>query len=81
MRERTARAAYERGETGQFESMGLALAVADAETLTAGCPAAPRRHRERARARDRRVDRRSAPGLPDPLLLPTATFVVQETAR
>jgi len=79
VRERTARAAYDRGETGQFESMGLALAVADAE-------------RAQQEVQLRRVVTGSelgratgvwvvgnTPGLPDPLLLPTATFVVQES--
>ncbi len=79
VRERTARAAYDRGETGQFESMGLALAVADAESTAQG-------------AQLRRVvtgselgratgvwSMENAPDLPDPLLLPTATFVVQES--
>ncbi len=81
VRERTARAAYDRGETGQFESMGLALAVAGAEST-------------QQEAQLRRVVSGSAvgratgvwaidnaPELPDPLLLPTATFVVQESMR
>ena len=81
VRERTARAAFDRGERGQFESMGLALAVADAESA-------------QQEAQLRRVVTGSelgratgvwavghAPDLPDPLLLPTATFVVQESVQ
>ncbi len=80
VRERTARAAYERGETSLFERMGLALAVADAETSLQDA-------RLRRAVTGSELERVTgvwtpdAPGLPDPLPLPTATFVVQETAR
>jgi outer membrane protein TolC len=81
VRERSGRAAYDRGETGQFQSMGMALAVADAE-------AALQDAQLRRAVTGSELERvtgvwttDNAPGLPDPLLLPTATFVVQETAR
>ena len=79
-RERTARAAYDRGETSQFERMGLVLAVADAEASLQDA-------RLRRAVTGSELERVTgvwtpdAPGLPDPLALPTATFVVQETAR
>ena len=78
-RERTSRAAYERGETGQFEAMGLALAVTDAESSLQAA-------RLRRAVTGSELERMTGiwtpevPGLPDPLLLPSATFVVQETA-
>lgn len=78
-RERTSRAAYERGETGQFEAMGLALAVTDAEVSLQAA-------RLRRAVTGSELERMTGiwtpevPGLPDPLLLPSATFVVQETA-
>lgn len=78
-RERTSRAAYERGETGRFESMGLALAVTDAESSLLAA-------RLRRAVTGSELERMTGiwtpeePGLPDPLLLPSATFVVQETA-
>ena len=80
VRERTARAAYDRGETSQFERMGLALAVADGEASLQDA-------RLRRAVTGSELERMTgvwtpdAPGLPDPLPLPTATFVVQETAR
>lgn len=78
-RERTSRAAYERGETGRFEAMGLALAVTDAESSL-------QEARLRRAVTGSELERATGiwtpevPGLPDPLLLPSATFVVQETA-
>jgi outer membrane protein TolC len=78
-RERTSRAAYERGETGRFEAMGLALAVTDAESSLLSA-------RLRRAVTGSELERMTGtwtpevPGLPDPLLLPSATFVVQETA-
>ena len=80
VRERTARAAYDRGETSQFERMGLVLAVADAEASLQDA-------RLRRAVTGSELERVTgvwtpdAPGLPDPMALPTATFVVQETAR
>jgi outer membrane protein TolC len=79
VRERTSRAAYDRGETGQFEAMGLALAVTDAESSL-------QQARLRRAVTGSELERVTGiwtpevPGLPDPLLLPSATFVVQETA-
>jgi outer membrane protein TolC len=80
-RERSARGAFERGETTQLEGMGLALSVASAVASL-----------QDARLQDAVVgselervtglwSTEGAPGLPDPLLLPSATFVVQEAQR
>jgi len=78
-RERTSRAAYERGEIGQFESMGLALAVTDAQS---SLQAVQLRRAVTGSELERMTGiwTPEVPGLPDPLLLPSATFVVQETA-
>jgi cobalt-zinc-cadmium efflux system outer membrane protein len=81
LRERTGRAAYDRGETGQFESLGLALAVADAE---GSLQDAQLRRVVTGSDLERATgawSMETVSGLPDPLLLPTATFVVQETMR
>jgi len=67
------------GETGQCEAMGLALAVTDAESSLQFA-------RLRRAVTGSELERMTGiwtpevPGLPDPLLLPSATFVVQETA-
>jgi cobalt-zinc-cadmium efflux system outer membrane protein len=81
LRERTGRAAYDRGETGQFESMGLALAVADAE---GSLQDAELRRVVTGSELERATgawSMETVSGLPDPLLLPTATFVVQESVQ
>ncbi len=77
-RERTSQAAYERGEIGRFESMGLALAVAGAQS---SLQAVQLRRAVTGSELERTAGiwTPEVPGLPDPLLLPSATFVVQET--
>lgn len=81
VRVNTMRAAFERGEVGQYEGSGLALAVADAETSLQEA----RLHRAVTGSALERAaglwTSPESPGLPDPTLLPTATFVVQEESR